>query len=49
MGVPVLIAGTTGGKLLPRAGPWMAKIKVVFGVMLLGVAIYLLERIIRKA
>ena len=46
MGVPVLIAGTTGGKLLPRAGPWMAKIKVVFGVMLLGVAIYLLERII---
>ena len=49
MGVPVLIAGTTGGKLLPRAGPWMAKIKVVFGVMLLGVAIYLLERIIPES
>ncbi len=49
MGVPVLIAGTTGGKLLPRAGPWMAKIKVMFGVMLLGVAIYLLERIIPES
>ncbi|MCZ6711948.1 MAG: protein-disulfide reductase DsbD, partial [Gammaproteobacteria bacterium] len=46
MGAPVLAAGTSGGKLLPRVGPWMAKIKVVFGVMLLGVAIYLLERII---
>jgi len=49
MGVPVLIAGTSGGKLLPRVGPWMAKIKVVFGVMLLGVAIYLLERIIPES
>jgi thiol:disulfide interchange protein DsbD len=46
MGAPVLAAGTSGGKLLPRVGPWMARIKVVFGFMLLAVAIYLLERII---
>jgi thiol:disulfide interchange protein DsbD len=49
MGVPVLAAGTSGGKLLPRMGSWMAKIKAVFGVMLLGVAIYLLERIIPES
>ncbi len=48
MGTPVLVAGTSGGKLLPRMAPWMAKVKAVFGVMLLGVAIYLLERIVAE-
>ncbi len=46
MGAPLLVIGTSAGKLLPKAGPWMDAIKAVFGVMLLGVAIWLLERII---
>jgi thiol:disulfide interchange protein DsbD len=46
MGMPVLAVGTSGGKLLPKAGAWMAGVKSVFGVLLLGVAIYLLERIV---
>ncbi len=46
MGAPVLAVGTSAGKLLPKAGPWMDAIKVVFGVLLLGVAIYLLERML---
>ena len=46
MGAPVLAVGTSAGKLLPRAGPWMGAIKAVFGVLLLGVAIYLLERMV---
>jgi len=46
MGVPLLIIGTLGGKWLPRAGGWMDQVKAVFGVMLLGVAIWMLERII---
>ena len=46
MGAPVLIVGTSAGKLLPRAGPWMEAIKAVFGVLLLGVAIYLVERMV---
>jgi thiol:disulfide interchange protein DsbD len=46
MGAPVLLVGTSAGKLLPRAGPWMDAVKAVFGVLLLGVAIYLLERIV---
>lgn len=46
MGAPLLIIGTSAGKLLPKAGPWMDAIKAVFGVMLLAVAIWLLERII---
>ena len=46
MGLPVLAAGTSAGKLLPKAGPWMDSVKAVFGVVLLGVAIYLAERMV---
>lgn len=46
MGAPLLLIGTSAGKLMPKAGPWMNTIKAVFGVLLLGVAIWLLERII---
>lgn len=46
MGIPLIIAGTGGGSLLPRAGMWMEEIKRFFGVVMLGVAIWLLNRII---
>jgi thioredoxin:protein disulfide reductase len=41
MGVPLLIVGASAGSLLPKAGPWMDTVKQLFGVMFLGVAIYL--------
>lgn len=46
MGIPLLIIGTSAGSLLPRAGDWMNSIKAVFGVLLLGLAIWMLERIV---
>ncbi len=46
MGLPLIAVGTSAGKLLPRAGLWMNTVKAVFGVLLLGVAIWLLERIV---
>lgn len=46
MGIPLLVIGASAGKLLPKAGDWMNAIKAVFGVMLLAVAIWMLERII---
>lgn len=46
MGVPLLIIGTSGGRLLPKAGPWMDNVKAFFGVLLLAVAIWMLSRII---
>jgi thiol:disulfide interchange protein DsbD len=46
MGVPLLIIGTGGGKFLPKAGMWMDGVKNVFGVALLAIAIWLLERVI---
>ncbi|OZB04244.1 MAG: hypothetical protein B7X54_08300 [Idiomarina sp. 34-48-12] len=49
MGLPLLAFGVTGGKLLPKAGAWMNTIKRVFGVVLLGVAIVLVERLIPYA
>ncbi|WP_199610903.1 protein-disulfide reductase DsbD [Flocculibacter collagenilyticus] len=45
MGVPLLIIGTTGGKILPKAGNWMNTIKHIFGFILLAVPLILLERI----
>ncbi len=46
MGAPLLVICTSGGKLLPKAGAWMVTVKAVFGVVLLGVAILMLERIL---
>ena len=46
MGLPLLIIGTSAGKLLPKAGAWMNTIKSVFGVLMLALAIWMLERII---
>ncbi len=49
MGLPLLAVGTSAGKLLPRAGAWMGRAKIVFGFIMLGVAIWLLERILPSA
>jgi thioredoxin:protein disulfide reductase len=49
MGAPLIAIGTSAGKLLPRAGAWMDAVKAVFGVTLLGVAIFMLERILPPA
>jgi len=44
MGLPLILVGTVGGKYLPKAGTWMDAVKAVFGVLLLGVAVWMLER-----
>ena len=46
MGTPLLLIGTSAGKILPRAGGWMDTVKSVFGVVMLAMAIWLLERIL---
>ncbi len=42
MGVILIAIGFGIGIALPKAGPWMDRLKQGFGVLLLGVAIYLL-------
>jgi len=49
MGVPLILVGTTEGALLPRAGHWMKAVKKFFGVLLLGVAIWIVSPVIPAA
>ncbi|MFO7640757.1 MAG: protein-disulfide reductase DsbD [Candidatus Competibacteraceae bacterium] len=49
MGAPLLVIGASAGHWLPRAGHWMERTKAVFGVLLLAVALWLLERILPAA
>lgn len=46
MGLPLLLFGIGQGALLPKSGVWMTKIKYVFGVMMLGLAIWMISRLI---
>lgn len=46
MGLPLLIVGTGGGKLLPKSGAWLHEIKVILGILLIGVSIWMLSRIV---
>lgn len=46
MGMPLIILGSSAGKLLPRAGAWMVTVKQIFGVVMLGVAIWFMGRIL---
>ena len=49
MGAPLIAIGASAGKLLPKAGGWMDAVKAVFGVMLLAVAVWMLERVVPPA
>ncbi|MFY0642143.1 MAG: protein-disulfide reductase DsbD [Bermanella sp.] len=46
MGLPLIIIGTSGAYVLPKAGAWMDGVKYFFGVLLLAVALWLLGRFI---
>jgi len=46
MGAPLLAVGASAGKLMPKAGPWMVAVKNAFGFMMLGLAIWMLSRIL---
>lgn len=46
MGAPLLLIGTGAGKFMPKPGGWMSAVSKVFGVIMLGVAIWMLDRIL---
>lgn len=49
MGVPLLLVGTLGARLLPRPGDWMNRVKVLFGFILLATAIVFVSRVLPEA
>ena len=46
MGVPLLLIGLGAGKFMPKPGGWMENITKIFGIIMLGVAIWLLDRVL---
>ena len=41
MSIPLLLVGVSAGSLLPKAGAWMDAVKRFFGVLMLGMALWL--------
>lgn len=48
MGAPLLVVGASAGRLLPKAGAWMDTVKQLFGAMMLGVAAWMLARLVAE-
>jgi thiol:disulfide interchange protein DsbD len=46
MSIPLLLVGLSAGSLLPRAGAWMDAVKKFFGVLMLGMAIWLVSPVL---
>ena len=46
MSVPLLLVGVSAGSLLPRAGAWMESVKRCFGVLLIGVALWMVSPVL---
>ncbi|GHE03706.1 thiol:disulfide interchange protein [Defluviimonas sp. 20V17] len=45
-GVPLMAVGIFGSAILPRLGPWMTRIREVFGFVFLGMAIWIAGRVL---
>lgn len=45
MGIPLIVIGMTAGKWLPKRGPWMTGVQQIFGLLMLGMAMWLLSRV----
>jgi thiol:disulfide interchange protein DsbD len=49
MGVPLLVLGASAGAILPKSGPWMNAVRNFFGVVMLGMAVWLIGPVIPAA
>ena len=46
MGAPLIVVGVLARSALPKPGPWMEGVRRAFGVMLLGVAVWLVSPVL---
>ena len=46
MGMPLLLVGIGAGKFMPKPGGWMTIVSQTFGVMMLGLGIFMLSRVL---
>ncbi|MBA3486876.1 MAG: protein-disulfide reductase DsbD [Lysobacter sp.] len=49
MGVPLIAFGVAAGRGLPTSGPWMLAVQRVFGLVFLGLAVWMLSRVVPGA
>jgi thiol:disulfide interchange protein DsbD len=49
MSIPLLLVGVSAGSLLPKAGAWMDAVKRFFGVLMLGMALWLTAPVLPPA
>jgi thiol:disulfide interchange protein DsbD len=49
MSIPLLLVGASAGSLLPRAGVWMESVKRAFGVLMLGLALWIVSPVLPGA
>jgi len=46
MGLPLIIVGVSAGKFMPKPGAWMTMVSAIFGIVMLGVAIWMLDKVV---
>jgi len=46
LGAPLLLVGAGAGKYMPKPGGWMETVSKVFGVIMIALAIYMLDRLL---
>lgn len=46
LGIPLLVFGAFEGRFMPHSGPWMMRVKAVFGILLLALSIWMLDRVV---
>jgi len=46
MGIPLILVGVSAGKFMPKPGAWMTLVNAVFGVLMLGVSIWMLGKVV---
>ena len=46
MGIPLLLIGLGAGKYMPKPGGWMEQVTKIFGIVMLGVAVWMLDRVL---
>ena len=46
MGIPLLLIGLGAGKFMPKPGGWMTRVSEVFGVVMLGLSIFMFSKVL---
>ncbi len=46
LGAPLLLVGAGAGKYMPKPGGWMETVSRVFGIVMLALAVYMLDRVV---